>query len=68
MNVLLNAVSMLGSFFVVFSLLYFIQTYTLGYLSFFKKEINRKISIGDVVFPLISLTLIILFADFYKPY
>ncbi|EWG08369.1 hypothetical protein PBF_24608 [Cytobacillus firmus DS1] len=68
MNVLLNALSMIGSFFVVFSLLYFIQSYTLGYLSIFRKEVKGKISIGDIVFPLISLTFIILFIDFYRPY
>lgn len=68
MNILLNALSVLGSFLVVFSLLYFIQTYTLGYLPIFNKEIRGRISIGDIVFPLVSLTCIILFIDFYKPY
>lgn len=68
MNEMLNAVSVLGSFLVVFSLLYFVQHYTLGYLSVFRKEINGKISIGDVIFPLVSLTLIFFFVDFYQPY
>lgn len=68
MNEILNAISVFGSFLIVFSLLYFIQYYTIGYLPVFKKVIKGKISVGDIVFPLVALSCIIIFVDFYRPY
>lgn len=63
-----NGISALGSFLVTFSLLYFIQHFTIGLIPIFKKEIKKRISIGDVVFCVSSLFFILIFVDFYKPY
>ncbi|WLR50012.1 hypothetical protein LC040_12035 [Bacillus tianshenii] len=68
MNLILNGISVFGTFLIVFSLLYFIQHFTLGLIPFFKKEVKGRISIGDIVFPITSLAFIIIFIDFYHPY
>lgn len=68
MSVFLNGISVLGTFMIIFSLLYFIQYFTIGFIPFFKKEIRNKISIGDIIFPITSLCFIALFIDFYLPY
>lgn len=66
MDEFLNVASFVGSFLLTFSALYFIQYFTLGFIPLFKKEIKNTISIGDIVFPAISLIIIILFIDFGK--
>lgn len=68
MSGILNGISVVGSFLLLFSLLYFIQYYTLGLIPIFKKELKKKISIGDLVFCFNSLGFILLFVEFYKPY
>lgn len=68
MDNLLNFISVTGTFLVVFGSLFFIQRFTIGFIPFFKKEINTRISRGDVLFTLTSLLFIIAFVDFYKPY
>lgn len=68
MDVLLNTVSVIGTFFCVFGLLFFAQRYTIGLLPFFKKQFKKQFCIGDIFFSATSITFIVLFVDFYKPY
>ncbi len=68
---LINYISILGSFLFLFSLLFLLQRYTLGFIPLFGKPLGRKIrnlSIGDVVFSLNSIFFLITFMDFIKPY
>lgn len=52
----------------LFGLLYFLQTYTLGFLPFFKKSVFGKFILGDIVFSLSSILFILLLVDFNKIY
>ena len=62
----LNTISMLGSFLLVFGLLFFIQRYTIGLIPIFHKQIG-KFAIGDLLFITTSLLLILFFVDFLNP-
>lgn len=70
MMILLNSISVIGTFILVFYLLYFIQKGTIGFLPIFKKHINTRLSItiGQVFFSLSSLIIILTMFDFYLPY
>jgi|HigsolmetaAR203D_1030402.scaffolds.fasta_scaffold00989_10 hypothetical protein len=68
MDVFLNTVSVIGTFFCVFGLLFFVQRYTIGFLPFFKKQLKNQLSIGDVFFSITSIMFIVFFVDFYTPY
>lgn len=68
MSVLLNGISVIGSFCIVLSLLYFIQYYTLGFIPIFKKEIKSRISLGDLTFISTSVLFILIFVEFYNPF
>jgi len=65
---ILNTVSVIGSFCVTFGLLYFFMNLTIGFIPLFKKELFGKIALGDIVFPIVSLLIIMVFIDFYRPY
>lgn len=62
----LNAISMLGSFLLVFGLLFFVQRYTIGLIPIFHRHIG-KFAIGDLLFATTSLLFIFCFVDFLKP-
>ncbi|OMC77259.1 hypothetical protein [Viridibacillus sp. FSL H8-0123] len=68
MDSLLNVISIVGSFCATFGILYLVQRFTIGLLPFFKREIKRTISIGDVLFSLSSLIFILSFMDFKGPF
>lgn len=68
MDTILNFISVVGTFLFTFGLLYLIQRYTLGFIPFLQKEIKQTITVGDVLFSIISLAVIIGFVDFYRPY
>lgn len=68
MEFLVNAVSVIASFMLVFGILCIVQSYTLGLFGFFKRKILSYFSIGDIIFPINSIILIILFVDFGTPY
>lgn len=68
MDTVLNIASIIGTSMFLFGLLYFLQSYTLGFLSFFKKTVFGKFILGDIVFSLSSILFILLLVDFNKIY
>lgn len=68
MDAILNMLSVLAAFLVAFGLLCLVQSYTLGFLAFFKRKISMRIALGDVIFPINALLIIFLFVDFIQPY
>lgn len=68
MDTVLNIASIIGTSMFLFGLLYFLQTYTLGFLSFFKKTVFKRFILGDIVFSISSILFILLFVDFHNVY
>lgn len=68
MDTVLNIASIIGTSMFLFGLLYFLQSYTLGFLSFLKKTVFGKFILGDIVFSLSSILFILLLVDFNKIY
>jgi len=60
---ILDLMSLIGSYFVVFSLLYLVLFYTIGRLDFMLIEIIDKIYLGDILLPTISILIIIFLID-----
>jgi hypothetical protein len=68
MNRFLDVISILGSFMVVFGVLFLIQNITLGQISVFNSIIVFKIFyLKDLIFTAISLTIINKYVTFYIP-
>ncbi|WP_336798539.1 hypothetical protein [Exiguobacterium acetylicum] len=68
MEYIVNAISVIAAFVLVFGILCIVQSYTLGLLSLFKRKISKRFALGDIIFPLNSLLLIIFFVEFGTPY
>lgn len=68
MNKFLDIISVLGSFMVVFGMLFLIQNVTLGQISGFKSVIVFKVFyLKDLIFTAISLWVIAKYVTFYIP-
>lgn len=69
MNKLLNIISILGSFMIVFGTLFLVQNETLGRIEYLKttKVFYNYIYIKDLIFTATSLLFILKFINFYIP-
>ena len=68
MEYIVNATSVIAIFLLIFGILCIVQSYTLVLLSLFKRKISKRFTLGDIIFPLNSLLLIIFFVKFGTPY
>lgn len=70
MSILLNSISSIGTFIVLFFMLYFIRKVTIGFLPIFKKNINNRLSLtrGQFIFSISSIIIILTTFNFYLPY
>lgn len=69
MKEVLNIISIIASFVVVFTTLFAVQEYTIGLLPIFKRKlIFKKLYLKELIFSFSSLLLILLFVEFIKPY
>lgn len=70
MSILLNSISSIGTFIVLFFMLYFIQKVTIGFLPIFIKNINNRLSLtrGQFIFSISSIIIILTTFNFYLPY
>jgi len=65
---LLNILSIMGSFFIIFGLLFLIQEYTIGQIAVLKNlHVFNIILFKDLLFTASSLLFILKFVDFYLP-
>jgi hypothetical protein len=64
----MNSISVIGTFLLLFGVIYFIQRLTFGLLPLFKKRINGFMSLGDLTFSLTTLLIIVTCVDILKPY
>ena len=60
----LSVISLVGSSFVVFGILYYALFYTIGRLNIMSFEIKRQIYLGDLLLPVIALIILLMFFNF----
>lgn len=68
MDNIINIISVLGTFFVIFGLLFLLQYFTIGLIPFFKKRIIKNLSRGDLLFTVSSLLIFFSFFTIQTPY
>lgn len=69
MEYIVNAISVIAAFLLVFGILCIVHSYTLDLLALFKRKISKQFALGDFIFSLNSLLLLIFFfVEFGTPY